>query len=137
MTRILRIKGRTSIGGSMNNDIIPISGSRRSGGNSGYRLPFGKYKGQRLGTVPTEYIRWLVSQEWLSDYCRYEVMDELGRRGALYYEMVMQIIALKAEIDRLRKELNEAERRNHRADLDMAPADDEFARELKRSADSA
>jgi uncharacterized protein (DUF3820 family) len=93
-----------------NDNIIPISRNRGSGG---YRLPFGIHQGRKLDTVPTGYLRWLVSQPWLSGYCRFEIMDELGRRGELYDEMVMQIIALKAELDRLRKQLEEAEQRLH------------------------
>ena len=118
-----------------NDNIIPIKGNRSSG--DGYCLPFGVHIGKIIDTVPTAYLRWLVTQQWLSEYCRCEIMDELGRRGALYQEMVVEIIKLKAEIDRLRRQLEEAERRTHRADLDMAPADDEFARELKKSVDSA
>ncbi len=44
----------------------------------------------------------------------------------LFDEMVMQIINLKAEIDRLRKQLEEAERRYHSADLEVGSADAEF-----------
>jgi uncharacterized protein (DUF3820 family) len=117
------------------NDIIPINGNQKGG--DGYRLPFGKHKGQRLGTIPTNYLRWLVAQEWVSEYCRCELMEELGRRGELFDEMVMQIINLKAQVEHLRRQLHEAEQRNHRADLETAPADHEFARELRRTADSA
>ena len=112
------------------NNIIPINDSRRSGG--GYRLPFGMYRGRKVSNVPTGYLRWLVAQQWLSAYCRAEIIDELGKRGALYDEMVMQIIALKEEIDRLHKRLEEAEQRHRNAE-----ADDEFVRALKRSVDSA
>ena len=119
----------------MKNNIIPINNNQKGG--DGYRLPFGKYKGQPLGTVPTSYLRWLVAQEWVSEYCRCELLDELGRRGELFDEMVMQIISLKAEIDRLRKALGETEQRDHLADLETAPADHEFPRELRTAADSA
>jgi len=110
-------------------DIISINGNRRSG--DGYRLPFGKYQGQRLSTVPTEYMRWLISQAWLSDYSRFELMDELGRRGELFDQMVMEIISLKAETERLRKQLDEAERRQHATGLEVGAADEEFIKALK------
>jgi hypothetical protein len=113
----------------MNNNVFPMNSGRKSG--DGYRLPFGKYKNQKLNTVPTEYLRWLVSQAWLSDYSRFEIMDELGRRGALYHEMVMQIINLKAEIERLRKQLGEVEQRHHAGDSEGGSADEEFIRALK------
>lgn len=112
-----------------------INSDRRGG--DGYRIPFGIHKGKSIDTVPTNYLRWLITQEWLADHCRFEVFDELGKRGAQFSEGVMQIVGLKAEIHSLRTQLEEAEQRNHRADLDLAPADDEFASELKRSADSA
>lgn len=28
------------------------------------RMPFGKYKGQRLGEVPDDYWLWFLQQEW-------------------------------------------------------------------------
>lgn len=128
----MRLAEGTASGGKDNmheKNIIPINGNRRSG--DGYRLPFGKYKGQRLSTVPTPYMRWLVSQTWLSEYSRFELLDELGRRGELFDEMVMEIIDLKAEIDRLRKQLEEAERRHHAADPELGTADEEFIKVLK------
>lgn len=118
----------------MKNDIISINGNQK-GGNS-YRLPFGKHKGQRLGTVPTAYLRWLVAQEWVSEYCRCELMDELGNRGELYDEMVVEIIRLKAEVDRLRKQLEEGERRHHAGDLEVGAADEEFMRALAATSES-
>ncbi len=27
-------------------------------------MPFGKYKGQRLGDVPDDYWRWFLDQDW-------------------------------------------------------------------------
>jgi len=117
-----------------NENVIPISGSRSG---EGYRLPFGKYKGQKLSTVPIEYMRWLMAQSWLSEYSRFELMDELGRRGALYHEMVLEIITLKAEIERLRLQLEEAERRQHAADLEVGASDEEFVKVLKDNIRSA
>ena len=31
-------------------------------------MPFGKYKGQRLGEVPDSYWRWFLRQEWSSQW---------------------------------------------------------------------
>jgi uncharacterized protein (DUF3820 family) len=111
-----------------NHNIIPINSNRRSG--DGYRLPFGKHRGHRLSTVPTPYLRWLVSQAWLSEYSRFELMDELGRRGELFDEMVLQIIGLKAEIDRLRKQLEEGERRHYDAVPEGGSANEGFLRAI-------
>jgi len=32
------------------------------------RMPFGKYKGRRLGEVPDDYWRWFVAQDWCDEY---------------------------------------------------------------------
>ena len=32
------------------------------------RMPFGKYKGQRLGDVPDSYWRWFLSQDWCDEW---------------------------------------------------------------------
>ena len=32
------------------------------------RMPFGKYKGQRLGEVPDSYWRWFLSQDWCDQW---------------------------------------------------------------------
>jgi hypothetical protein len=114
-------------GETMENDEI----NRDKRGGDAYRLPFGKYKSQNLSVVPTAYLRWLVTQDWLSDHCRFEVMDELSRRGAQFTDAVMQIVSLKAEIHRLRQQLDEAERRQSSSDLEVGAADDEFAAALK------
>ena len=29
------------------------------------RMPFGKYKGQPLSDCPTDYLDWLLGQDWL------------------------------------------------------------------------
>lgn len=115
-------------------DIIPINGNRRGG--DGYRLPFGKYRGQKLSTVPTAYLRWLVSQAWLSEYSRFELLDELGRRGELFDETVMQIISLKAEIERLRKQLDESEQRDRASYAEVGATDEEFTRALKSTVEA-
>lgn len=31
-------------------------------------MPFGNYKGQRLGDVPDSYWRWFLNQEWAEQY---------------------------------------------------------------------
>lgn len=67
-----------------------INGDKKSGGH--YRLPFGIHKGKSIATVPTSYLRWLLTQDWLADHCRFEVMDALGKRGADFNEAVTQII---------------------------------------------
>ena len=32
------------------------------------KMPFGKYKVQRLGEVPDHYWRWFAQQEWAEKY---------------------------------------------------------------------
>lgn len=32
------------------------------------RMPFGKYKNQRLGAVPDDYWRWFLVQPWCEKY---------------------------------------------------------------------
>lgn len=46
----------------------------------GYRLPFGKYKGERLADVPTDYVEWLARIAE-TDSLRSEVDAELDRRA--------------------------------------------------------
>ena len=31
-------------------------------------MPFGTYKGKRLGDVPDEYLAWFLEQDWCDDY---------------------------------------------------------------------
>jgi uncharacterized protein (DUF3820 family) len=31
-------------------------------------MPFGKYRGQRLGEVPDHYWRWFLDQDWCGQY---------------------------------------------------------------------
>ena len=31
-------------------------------------MPFGKYRGQRLGEVPDHYWRWFLQQDWCDQY---------------------------------------------------------------------
>ncbi len=32
------------------------------------RMPFGKWKGSRLGEVPDSYWRWFLGQDWSGQY---------------------------------------------------------------------
>jgi len=36
--------------------------------NDDDRMPFGRYKDQRLGDVPDDYFRWLLRQDWIEDW---------------------------------------------------------------------
>lgn len=36
--------------------------------DSNIELPFGKYKGKRLGDVPASYLLWLGDQDWVSKF---------------------------------------------------------------------
>ena len=31
-------------------------------------MPFGKYKGQKLGEVPDSYLRWFLGQDWCDQW---------------------------------------------------------------------
>ena len=31
-------------------------------------MPFGKYKGSRLGDVPDSYWRWFIGQDWCDEW---------------------------------------------------------------------
>ena len=31
-------------------------------------MPFGKYRGQKLGTIPDNYFRWFLSQSWCDEW---------------------------------------------------------------------
>lgn len=31
-------------------------------------MPFGKWKGERLGDIPNSYFRWLREQDWLNQH---------------------------------------------------------------------
>ena len=31
-------------------------------------MPFGKHKGQKLGTVPDSYFLWFLSQDWCDEH---------------------------------------------------------------------
>lgn len=35
-----------------------------------YRLTFGKYKGRPIVSVPADYLRWLIIQDWPSEELR-------------------------------------------------------------------
>jgi uncharacterized protein (DUF3820 family) len=32
--------------------------------NDDYLIPFGKYRGKRIGDVPADYLIWFIEQEW-------------------------------------------------------------------------
>lgn len=32
------------------------------------RMPFGKYRGERLGDIPDDYWRWFLRQDWCDRY---------------------------------------------------------------------
>ena len=49
--------------------------------NHNQTLPFGRHKGQPLGTVPTSYLTWLAGTVKLSTGLRNAVAAELVRRG--------------------------------------------------------
>ncbi len=31
-------------------------------------MPFGKYKGMKMGSVPAKYLDWLIGQKWISSW---------------------------------------------------------------------
>lgn len=33
-----------------------------------YEFPFGKYKGDKIGRVPADYLDWLDGQAWIEKY---------------------------------------------------------------------
>ena len=33
-----------------------------------YEMPFGKYKGQEIGSVPASYLDWLAGQDWIGKW---------------------------------------------------------------------
>lgn len=41
---------------------------RRTNLNDDHKMPFGKWKGTRLGEVPDHYWRWFLDQEWAEKY---------------------------------------------------------------------
>lgn len=44
------------------------------------RMPFGMYKGELLGDVPTDYLDWLIDNIELRPGLHYQVVEELRRR---------------------------------------------------------
>ena len=40
-------------------------------------MPFGKHKGEQLASLPEDYLRWLIDQDWLKDDLRNEIDDIL------------------------------------------------------------
>ena len=48
---------------------------------SSAKMPFGKHRGKRLQSIPTEYLVWLRDEnDELDPALRKEVLHELGRR---------------------------------------------------------
>jgi uncharacterized protein (DUF3820 family) len=33
-----------------------------------YTMPWGKYRGERLGNVPADYLKWFLKQDWCDTY---------------------------------------------------------------------
>lgn len=51
------------------------------GGYATVKLPFGKYKGQVIGSMPSGYLKWLLEQDWFEDNEEFEpVQDEMQWR---------------------------------------------------------
>ena len=45
-------------------------------------MPFGKHKGEPISECPTEYLDWLIGQDWLFDDLRTAIETDLeGRAG--------------------------------------------------------
>lgn len=44
------------------------------------KMPFGKHKGELLSDCPTEYLDWLIGNDWVKDYLRAAVEAELNKR---------------------------------------------------------
>jgi uncharacterized protein (DUF3820 family) len=40
-------------------------------------MPFGKYQGKDFSEVPTNYLQWLLTQDWLFDDLRHKVQTYL------------------------------------------------------------
>lgn len=36
--------------------------------NDDDKMPFGKYKGQKLGDVPDSYWQWFIEQDWCDEW---------------------------------------------------------------------
>lgn len=59
-----------------------MDGSNRTKLHDEQPMPFGKYKGQRLGDVPDSYWRWFLRQDWsgrdpdLHDLLEYALLVE-------------------------------------------------------------
>ena len=51
-------------------------------------MPFGKFRGEALSTIPTDYLRWLVSLDDLREQLRSAVIGELEIRRRLVHSLV-------------------------------------------------
>ena len=43
-------------------------------------MPFGKYKGEPLSEIPTEYLDWLLGSDNLYESTKEQIEDKLDRR---------------------------------------------------------
>ena len=44
-------------------------------------IPFGKHKGKAVSECPTEYLDWLLGQDWLFDDLREAIESDLEGRA--------------------------------------------------------
>lgn len=44
-------------------------------------MPFGQHRGEHLDDIDTEYLDWLIGQDWLKDPLRSDVENNLRTRA--------------------------------------------------------
>lgn len=49
--------------------------------NDEIKLPFGKYKTCQLSEIPTDYLDWLIGQDWLKSELTQQITDHLNTRS--------------------------------------------------------